>query len=165
MLSHHLLDCLAVVPPLAAHLQSLPANTAARLVDVGSGAGLPAVVLAVMLPGLGVTSIDAVGKKAAFVRQAAGEMGLKNLTAEHGRVEQLQGSYHIVASRAFASLVDFVSVTRHLLASGGLWMAMKGPAAEQEAQALPADVQVFHVEHLRVPSVDGERRLVWLRTR
>ena len=161
MLGQHLADCLAVVPPLQ---RQLGETAGRRLVDVGSGGGLPGVVLAVLLPGLQVTCVDTVGKKAAFVRQVAAELRLPNLKAEHARVESLKGpAADVVTSRAFASLADFVRLTAHLLAPGGVWMAMKGKRPDDEIAALPATAAMFHVEPLAVPGLDAERCLVWLR--
>jgi 16S rRNA (guanine527-N7)-methyltransferase len=140
------------------------ASGAKRLLDVGSGGGLPGVVLAVLESDLSVTCVDTVGKKAAFVRQVAAELGLRNLHAEHARVEQLQlPSFDIVTSRAFASLADFTALTRRHLAPSAVWMAMKGKRPEDEVAALPADIDVFHVEPLRVPGLEAERCLVWMR--
>lgn len=161
MLTHHLLDCLSVVAPLRRQLGGCVGN---RLVDVGSGAGLPGAILAVTEPGLSVCCVDAVGKKAAFVRQAAAELALPNLSSLHARVEDVHGvTFDVVASRAFASLPDFVRATRHLLAPGGVWMAMKGRAAAAEIASLPKDVVAFHVEHLQVPGLGAERCIVWMR--
>lgn len=157
----HLLDCLAVVPAVQ---RELPAG--GRVLDVGSGGGLPGVVLAVALPQMSVTCVDTVGKKAAFVRQVAGQLGLANLQAQHARVESLKlEPFELITSRAFASLADFVRLTEPLLARGGRWMAMKGKAPDDEIQALPEDVKVFHVEPLKVPELDAERCLVWMRRR
>lgn len=161
MLTQHLADCLAVVPALQRQLGSA---AAARLLDVGSGGGLPGVVLAVMLPALEVSCVDTVGKKAAFVRQVAAELGLRNLRAEHARVEALRiAPVEVVSARAFSSLAELVRVTRHLLAPTGVWMAMKGKLPADEIAALPGDVAVFHVEPLQVPGLDAERCLVWMR--
>lgn len=160
MLVQHLFDCLAVVGPLS---RVLP-KRAARLLDVGSGGGLPGVVLAVLVPELNVTCVDAVGKKAAFVRQAGVELGLRNLHAVHSRVEVLRAApFDVVSSRAFASLADFTRLTHRHLAESGVWMAMKGKRPNDEIAALPAGVEVFHVEPLTVPELDAERCLVWLR--
>jgi 16S rRNA (guanine527-N7)-methyltransferase len=158
MMAQHLADCLAVVPALARHAG------AGRLLDVGSGGGLPGVVLALMLPGWDVTCIDAVAKKAAFVRQVAGALALPNLHARHGRVEDLKAApFNVITARAFASLADLAALTRRRLAPGGAWMAMKGRRPDDEIAALPAGVAVFHVEPLAVPGLDAERCLVWMR--
>ncbi len=163
MRTQHLVDCLAVVAPL--RRQADPAS-ALRLLDVGSGGGLPGVVLAVVEPAWQVTCVDTVGKKAAFIRQAAGELGLRNLHAAHARVEALPGPpFDVITSRAFASLPDFVRLTRSLLAPGGVWLAMKGRRPDDELSALPADIDVFHVEPLAVPGLDAERCLIWMRLR
>lgn len=160
MLVQHLADCLAVLPALDRYC------TAGRVLDVGSGGGLPGAVLAIMRPALDVTCIDAVGKKAAFVRQVAGQLGLPNLHAAHARVEQLKASpFDLVTARAFASLPDLVRLTRPLLAAGGRWMAMKGRAPDDELATLPDDVEVFHVEPIQVPGLDAQRCLVWMRPR
>lgn len=159
--TQHVADCLAVLPALDALRTHTPAH---RLLDVGSGGGLPGVLLALMRPTLDVTCIDTVGKKAAFVRQVAGALGLPNLHAVHSRVESLRAPpFDIVASRAFASLPDFVRLTRQLLAPNGSWMAMKGKRPDEEIVALPTDVSVFHVEPLQVPGLDAERCLVWMK--
>ena len=161
MLTQHLADCLAVVGPLR---RQLGAGTSRRILDVGSGGGLPGVVLAVLEPGWAVTCVDAVGKKAAFIRQVAVELRLRNLAAEHARVESLKaGGFDLITSRAFASLADFVSLTRKLLAADGVWAAMKGKTPEAELAALPAGITVFHVEPIAVPGLDAERCIVWMR--
>jgi 16S rRNA (guanine527-N7)-methyltransferase len=170
MLSHHLTDCLAVLAPLAQQLAQRSAATAAegaslptKLLDVGSGGGLPGVVLAICCPTVQVTCVDTVGKKAAFIRQVAAELKLPNLKAEHARVEQLKGRYDLITSRAFASLLDFVTLTKELLAEGAVWMAMKGKQPDEELAVLPSGVNVFHVEQLNVPGLDAQRCLVWMR--
>jgi 16S rRNA (guanine527-N7)-methyltransferase len=161
MLVQHVFDSMAVVGPLRRWTQ----GRAARLLDVGSGAGLPGVVLTVLMPEVDVTCIDAVGKKAAFVREASAALDLANLHSVHGRVEELDGLYDVVTSRAFASLADFVSLTRHLCGECGVWMAMKGKVPTDEFASLPSDVDMFHVERLHVPGLDAERCLVWMRRR
>jgi 16S rRNA (guanine527-N7)-methyltransferase len=161
MLTQHLADCLAVIEPLRRHY---PKAKSQRILDVGSGGGLPGVVIAALNPAAHVTCVDTVGKKAAFVRQVAGELGLKNLLAEHVRVEQLKAaSFDMIVSRAFASLDDFTRLTRRHLAPNGVWMAMKGKTPDDEMAQLPADLAVFHVEHLTVPGLQAERCLVWIR--
>lgn len=160
MLTHHVLDSLAALPALRRHLAGRPA----RVLDVGSGGGLPGVVLAIMEPAWEVSCVDTVGKKASFVRQAAAELKLPRLHAVHARVESLRlQPFDVVTSRAFASLADFVRLTRHLVAQQGVWMAMKGKRPDDEISALPADCSVFHVEQLQVPGLDAERCLVWMR--
>ncbi len=160
VLTHHLLDSLAIVAPLARE-RAGPAT----LLDVGAGAGLPGVVVAIMHGDIDVTCLDAVAKKAAFVQQVAAELKLDNLRGLHARVESLAGSFDVVSSRAFASLQDFFSGSRQLLADEGIWMAMKGRAPRGELAALPADIDVFHVEQLDVPGLDAERCVVWARKR
>ncbi len=158
--AQHIADCLAVLPALD---RQLTANPATRVLDVGSGGGLPGVVLALMRPTLDVTCVDTVGKKAAFIRQAAAALGLPNLHAAHSRVEALRAPpFGLITSRAFASLADFVGLTRGLLAPGGVWMAMKGKHPAGEIAALPDSVAVFHVEPIHVPGLDADRCLVWI---
>jgi 16S rRNA (guanine527-N7)-methyltransferase len=173
MLTQHLLDCLAVVETLGRAADELTragvvgqgagGQPSLRLLDVGSGAGLPGVVLAITHPEWLVTCVDTVGKKAAFIRQVGVELRLRNLTATHQRVEAMDGAFHIVTSRAFASLLDFVSLTRERLAPGGVWAAMKAKLSDEERAAVPADVKMFHVEPLAVPGLDAQRCVVWLR--
>lgn len=159
MLTHHVLDSLALIAPLRAHA----GGRALRLLDVGSGGGLPGVVIAIGCPGIDVTCVDAVGKKAAFVQQVAGALGLANLHGQHGRVESIAGQFDVVTSRAFASLADFTAWSDGALAEGGVWLAMKGRRPDDEIAALPPAVTVFHVEPLTVPGLEAERCLVWLR--
>lgn len=163
MLTQHLADCLAVIGPLRRHCGG--DGRPQRILDVGSGGGLPGVVIAALNPDLHVTCVDTVGKKAAFVRQSAGELGLKNLAAEHARVEQLKATlFDVIVSRAFASLADFTRLTRDQLAPQGVWMAMKGKAPGDEIAELPPGLDVFHVEQLTVPGLHAERCLVWIRS-
>jgi 16S rRNA (guanine527-N7)-methyltransferase len=162
MLTHHLLDSLAAIAPLRRQLAgvSLPA----RLLDVGSGAGLPGIVIAICCPDMVVHCVDTVGKKAAFIQQVAASLKLPNLRGVHARVESLTDKYDVVSSRAFASLADFTSWSVGALAEQGVWMAMKGKHPGDEIAALPVDVKVFHVEQLVVPGLDAERCIVWMRT-
>ena len=161
MLTHHLLDSLAVVGPL----RRQAAGRALRVLDVGSGAGLPGVVLAICCPEFQIDCVDTVAKKAAFVQQAAVTLKLTNLRGLHDRVERLAGAYDVVCSRAFASLADFVAWSAGALAEQGVWMAMKGKHPAQEMASLPAGVAVFHVEPLSVPGLGAERCLVWIEVR
>ena len=158
VLTHHLLDSAALVSAGAERLEG-----AEKLLDVGCGGGLPSVPAAILCPDLQVTGIDAVGKKAAFVNQAAIELGLKNLRAVHGRVEKLRGEWDVITSRAFASLEDFVTLTRGVLAPGGQWLAMKGVLPEAEIAALPAFARVEEIIPIEVPSLGEARHIIVLR--
>lgn len=161
--THHIADCLAVLPALDRHCR-VAQPVPRRLLDVGSGGGLPGVLIALMRPELQVTCVDTVGKKAAFIRQAAGALGLPQLQAAHARVEQLRAPpFELITARAFASLADLVRLTRPLLAPGGVWMALKGKVPADEIAALPPDVSVFHVEPVVVPGLEAERCIVWMR--
>jgi 16S rRNA (guanine527-N7)-methyltransferase len=159
MLRLHLLDCLTVIGPLRRHTGGQPI----RLLDVGSGAGLPGVVIAVCCPEIKVDCIDAVAKKAAFIQQVVAALKLPNLRGLHGRVENVARGYDVVASRAFASLADFATLSVGALAEEGAWLAMKAKAPAEELAALPGGVAVFHVEQLEVPSLDAERCIVWMK--
>jgi len=158
VMTHHLLDSLAAVAPLQREWAGK-----GKLLDVGSGGGLPGVVIAIMRPDIEVSCLDAVAKKAAFVQQVAAELELPNLRGLHARVESLAGSYEVISSRAFASLPDFFNGSVHLLAPGGVWLAMKGKVPTDELAVLPKGVSVFHVEQLTVPGLDAERCIVWAR--
>ena len=184
MLTHHLLDSLAAVVPLRRELAKLeplvrascaePAGVKVpeaasldaplfRLLDVGAGAGLPGVVIAITCPQVSVTCVDTVAKKAAFVQQVAATLRLPNLRGLHARVEALSEPFDVVCSRAFASLSDFTTWSASALAPHGVWLAMKGKYPEAEIAALPLSVKVFHVEPLTVPGLDAERCIVWMR--
>jgi 16S rRNA (guanine527-N7)-methyltransferase len=161
MLTHHLLDSLAIVLPMRRRCPDVPQ----RVLDVGAGAGLPGVVLAICCPGWQIDCVDAVAKKAAFVQQVAVSLRLPNLRGRHARVEQLTDRYPLVTSRAFASLADFTQWSVQALAEGGTWAAMKGKYPADEIAQLAPSVHVFHVEPLAVPGLDAERCLVWLQRR
>jgi len=150
--SHHLLDSLAVLPFVVAR----------TLLDVGSGGGMPGIPLAIARPELRVTLLDSNSKKAAFLKQAAIELALPNISVHCGRVEQYhpQDCFPAITSRAFSELADFVRLTRHLLAGDGRWLAMKGVWPHDEIARLPPDVAVDAVHRLVVPGVDAERHLV-----
>lgn len=163
MLTHHLLDSLAVVAPLQRQLAAVGKAAGATLLDVGSGAGLPGVVVAIACPQVRVSCVDTVAKKALFIQQVAAALRLPNLQGIHARVENLTQTFDVVSSRAFASLVDFTAWSHQALAPDGIWLAMKGKVPHDEVQALPPTVQVFHVEHLAVPGLDAERCVLWLR--
>ncbi len=165
MLTHHLLDSLAVIMPLRRELAKLdlPTGVRPRLLDVGSGAGLPGIVVAIACPEVWVTCVDTVAKKAAFIQQVAATLKLPNLTGLHARVERLSEPFDVVCSRAFASLGDFTAWSLSALADHGVWMAMKAKHPDQELLALPESVKVFHVEQLQVPGLDAERCIIWMR--
>ena len=169
MLTHHLVDSLAVIGPLQQQLAKMRIVTekgdGAKLLDVGSGAGLPGVVIAICCPAVKVDCVDTVGKKAAFIQQVAATLKLPNLRGIHARVESLAESYDVVSSRAFASLADFTTWSQQALAEQGVWMGMKGKHPADEIAALPASVDVFHVEPLEVPGLDAQRCIVWMRKR
>ncbi len=159
MMTHHLLDSLAVIAPLQRRL------TIGTLLDVGSGAGLPGAVIAICCPAVGVTCVDTVAKKATFIKQVALELKLSNLTGLHARVEKIVEPFDVVCARAFASLPDFTAWSANAIAPGGVWLAMKGKHPADELAALPANIDVFHVEQLEVPGLNAERCAVWMRKR
>lgn len=165
MLRQHLLDCLAAVPLLDGADQARGAGAGAwRILDVGSGAGLPGVVLAIVRPQWQVTCVDTVAKKASFIRQVGVELGLPNLQAVHQRVEAMDTPpFDLITSRAFASLADFIALTRERLAPRGQWAAMKAHLTEEERAAVPPDVQITGVSLLVVPGLEAQRCLVWMR--
>ena len=146
----HLLDSLAILPHVG--------NGA--LLDVGSGGGLPAIPLAIVRPELSVSMVDTVQKKTTFLQQAVIELGLTNAAVYHARVEKMSGQYAQISSRAFSELGLFVELTRHLLAPGGRWLAMKGGRPDDEIASLPADISVEAIIPLTVPGVDAERHLI-----
>lgn len=153
MVSHHLLDSLTMVP----YVQGLDS-----LADVGSGAGLPGIPLAVACPGVKITSIETVEKKVAFQQQAKIELKLDNFTVLGARVEKTQGQFAAVTSRAFAELADFVNWSGHLLRPGGHLLAMKGIYPEEEIARLPVGWQVAESHVLTVPGLDVQRHLIVL---
>jgi len=167
MLSHHLVDSMAAVPALQRRLaeRGVPEGEGVALLDVGSGAGLPGIVFAILCPGLAVTCVDTVAKKAAFIQQVAAELRLPRLRGLHARVEAVQAEFDIVSSRAFASLVDFTTWSLGAMRPDAVWMAMKGREPVDEVAALPANVEVFHVEQLVVPGLAAQRCVVWMRQR
>jgi 16S rRNA (guanine527-N7)-methyltransferase len=158
MLTHHLLDSLAVIPAVGES-----ALAGRRWADVGSGAGLPGIPLAIARPDLRLTSIEAVDKKAAFQRQARIELGLANFQVEGKRVEQLPGGgFDAVISRAFAELADFVRLAGHLLAPTGRLYAMKAAPSAEETAGLPSGWRLVGAPSLAVPGLDARRHLLIL---
>jgi 16S rRNA (guanine527-N7)-methyltransferase len=161
ILTHHLLDSLSAIGPLMRQASSF--DEAFSFLDVGSGGGLPGVVIAICCPKVKVTCVDTVSKKAAFVQQVAASLKLVNLKGLHARVETLTGPFDVIGSRAFASLPDFINWSSGALAPKGIWMAMKGKLPVEEVAALPPTAQVFHVEQLQVPGLDAERCMIWMK--
>ncbi|MEM5400531.1 16S rRNA (guanine(527)-N(7))-methyltransferase RsmG [Paraburkholderia unamae] len=158
MLIQHILDSLSIVP-------HLPTRAEATVLDVGSGGGLPGIVLAIVRPDWQVTLNDIVQKKSAFQSQAKAELGLANLSVVTGRVESLRPGievskkFDLIVSRAFADLADFVTLARHLVADGGAIWAMKGVHPEGEIERLPAGTRALNTIRLSVPMLDAERHL------
>ena len=152
MVTHHVLDSLAILP----HVRG------PRVLDVGSGAGLPGIPLALASPGLEVTLLDSSHKKAAFLQQAVAELRLANATVVAERIEawQTDARFDTIVSRAFADLGEFVSAAARLLAPGGILAAMKGVHPHDEIERLPAGFRVREVLQLAVPMLDAERHLV-----
>lgn len=151
MVSHHLLDSLAVVP----HLWS------GRWLDVGSGGGMPGLVLAIMKPDWRFTLLDSNTKKTSFVQQAVIDLGLKNVSVHSGRVEDWRPDYRFdgIISRAFAELGDFLAVSRHLIAPNGRWAAMKGQP-ELELAGVTKGFEIENIVSLKVPGIEAARSLV-----
>ena len=155
MVTHHLLDSLAAVPAFAG---------ARNVLDVGAGGGLPGMVLAICRPDMKVAMIDTVHKKTAFLTQVKAELGLANVTVYTKRVEQLEvkEQFDVITSRAFADLLDFVNWSGHLLAEGGQFIALKGVAATDEQQRVPAPWKITELKPLKVPKLEAERHLVFI---
>lgn len=155
MVTHHLLDSLAAVPAFV---------DAKNVLDVGSGGGLPGIVLAIVRPDMKVSMIDTVHKKTAFLTQVKAELGLANVTVYTMKVQELNVSdkFDVITSRAFADLSDFVNWSSHLLAEGGRYIALKGVAPEDERQRLPAEWRVSGLQPLQVPRLGAERHLVFI---
>jgi 16S rRNA (guanine527-N7)-methyltransferase len=159
MLIQHILDSLSIVP----HLAPLGPSS---VLDVGSGGGMPGIVLAIVLPEWTITTNDIVHKKTAFQAQAKAELGLTNLSVVTGRVETLKpgaevpAKFDVIVSRAFAELSDFVTLARHLVEEQGAIWAMKGVRPDGEIERLPAGAHVEQIIRLNVPSLDAERHLI-----
>jgi 16S rRNA (guanine527-N7)-methyltransferase len=154
MVAYHVLDSLSALP----HIQGV------RVLDVGSGGGMPGMLFAIARPDWQLTLIDANHKKTTFLRQAVIELGLDNVDVQCERAEALQVSapFDVITSRAFADLAEFVRLTRHVLADGGVWAALKGVYPYEEIAQLPDDIRVVSVQALHVPGLDAERHLVTL---
>jgi 16S rRNA (guanine527-N7)-methyltransferase len=160
VLTHHLLDSLSLVG-------ELPATRPLRILDAGAGAGLPSIPLAIALPEHRFVLVDAVAKKCAFTTQVRLELGLENIDVVHSRLEELRGPqfdarFDVIVSRALGSLAMFVSISKHLLAQNGRWLAMKGQLPERELRELPSDVTASRLTKLHVPHLSEVRHLVVL---
>ncbi|WP_227458751.1 16S rRNA (guanine(527)-N(7))-methyltransferase RsmG [Cupriavidus pauculus] len=174
MLTHHLLDSLAAVPALAEAARSnvVPNAARGRVLDVGSGGGMPGIPLAISAPDVSVLMVDIVQKKTAFLTQCRAQLRLTNASAHWGPVEKIDDpdGYAVITSRAFAELSDFVKLSGHLLAPGGKLLAMKGVYPQDELDRMEAAGlmqlwQVDAVPKLAVPELDAERHLVVLSRR
>ena len=155
MMTHHVLDSLSAVPAF---------TEAQNVLDVGSGGGLPGMILAICYPDKKISMIDTVSKKTAFLNQAKAELGLNNVTVYSARVESLQVNqpFDVITSRAFSELNNFVNWSQHLLAEGGRFIAMKGVHPQGEMERLPEGWEVKEVRPLTVPGLDAERHLIFI---
>ena len=163
MVTLHILDSLSVLPYVKA-----PYIDCKRLLDVGAGAGLPSIPLAICLPELQVTAIDAVQKKVSFMRQAKAQLGLTNFSVIHGRIEEqevpskdMPEMFDVITSRAFSEIGLFVKLTKHLLADDGRWLAMKGTIPQHEFDK--SGLQPTEIKVLKVAGLDAERHLIVLK--
>lgn len=150
MVARHLLDSLAILPYVRG----------ASLVDLGTGPGLPGIVLAIAAPGRRIVLVDSNGKKVRFLREAIRSLKLEGVSAVQSRVEAVEGQYDCITARAFASLADMLGWGGHLLAPDGLWLAMKGKRPDDELPGVPAGFAVRATHVLTVPGLDGERHLL-----
>lgn len=150
MVSRHLLDSLAI----------LPFVRGSSLADLGTGPGLPGIVLAIAAPGREMLLVDSNGKKVRFLREAIRSLKLEGVRAVQSRVEAVEGQFDCVTARAFASLADMLGWGGHLLAPNGVWLAMKGKRPDDELPGVPAGFTVQATHALKVPGVDGERHLL-----
>lgn len=150
MVTRHLLDSLAALPYVRGE----------TLIDLGSGGGLPGIPFAIAAPGRAVTLVDSNGKKTRFLRAAVRELKLDNVRVLESRVEAVEGTYHCVTARAFASLADMLGWGARLLAPDGIWLALKGRFPDEELAGIPAGFEVDRIEPLHVPGLDAERHVV-----
>ena len=155
MVKLHLLDSLSAVSVF---------SESSNILDVGSGGGLPGIVLAIVYPHKTISLIDTVNKKTAFLKQVKAELGLVNVTVHTGRVEQLAGValFDVITSRAFSELANFVNWAGHLLADKGVMIALKGQMPKEEIEQLPAGWKIGRIEPVVVPGMDVQRHLLWL---
>lgn len=162
MLVKHVFDCLAVVNPICAQLNHSLSTNPPSILDVGSGAGLPGIVLAICRPDVQVTMVDAVQKKMIFVRQVIAELQLNNAQAHGTRIQDWTRTYPIITARAWTALSDIPVLAGHCLAKEGVIAAMKGPRLSQEAQSLPQGWRINEVLDIHVPELDEARTLAFL---
>ncbi|MEW5835675.1 MAG: 16S rRNA (guanine(527)-N(7))-methyltransferase RsmG [Pseudomonadota bacterium] len=153
MVTRHLLDSLAI----------LPFVSGATLADLGTGPGLPGIVLAIAAPGRAITLVDSNGKKVRFLREAIRSLKLEGVQAVQSRVEDVQGQFDCITARAFATLADMLGWGGHLLAPDGRWLAMKGRRPDDELEALPPGFVLDSMHALAVPGLEGERHLAVIR--
>jgi len=153
MVTRHLVDSLAILPYVSG----------ATLADLGSGAGLPGIPLAIAVPARETLLVDSNGKKARFLREAVRRLDLEHVRVAESRVEDVAGTFECITARAFASLADMLGWGGHLLAPGGVWLAMKGRVDAAELDAVPARFRVEKIVALNVPGLDAERHLVILK--
>jgi 16S rRNA (guanine527-N7)-methyltransferase len=155
MVSRHLLDSLSILPFVQGH----------NWLDVGSGGGMPGIILTIMRPQIRFTLLDSNGKKTRFLTQVKLELGLANVKVTQARVEafQTEAAFDGIVSRAFSSLADFTQMTRHLSHAQTRWLAMKGQYPDKELAALPVDFEVEQSTRLSVPGCQGSRHLLILR--
>jgi 16S rRNA (guanine527-N7)-methyltransferase len=158
MLSQHVLDCLAALPPLLERFPHI-----CELLDVGAGAGLPSVVFAIACPHWRVTAVDAVAKKVAFIQTTAHSLGLTNVRGVHARVEMINGEFDVVTCRAFATLKNFCESSRHVLRKDGVWLSLKAKLTNDEVSEISTGVRIEKIQPINVPGSSVERCLVWMR--
>ena len=161
MLSKHIFDSLSIIPSVK------KIDKLERVIDVGTGAGLPGIVLALYFPDTQFTLVDSAGKKIRFLHQVVLELGLKNVKLANQRVESIQPDepFDVVTSRAFASLNDMTRLTQHLLSESGIFLAMKGISPVQEIAEIEQDFDVLEQVSLDTPEIDGQRCLITLKKR
>lgn len=152
MVTRHLLDSLAILPYVRGE----------TLADLGTGPGLPGIPLAIAAPGRQILLVDSNGKKVRFLREAIRALKLDGVRAVQSRVEDVEGRFDCITARAFASLADMLAWGGHLLAPGGIWLAMKGKRPDEEFPGIPPDFALRGTHVLHVPGLDAERHLVEL---
>ena len=152
MVTRHLLDSLAILPYVQGE----------TLADLGTGPGLPGIVLAIAAPGRQMLLVDSNGKKVRFLREAIRSLKLEGVRAEQARVEEVEGQFDCITARAFASLADMLGWGGHLLAPNGIWLAMKGKLSDDELHGIPQGFAVRSTHSLKVPELSAERHVLVL---